>query len=159
MFHMPKYEKIWLSIGTGSLVIFLLITGVMGVAMGANPPDGTQTTIEPENVDTVAPFDNAGIEQIGPNEYVATVTSFIFGYKPNEITLPKGAKVHFQITSKDVVHGFHIPGTPVNLMLAPGHITEYTHTFKEPGEYLFLCHEYCGIAHEMMYGKLTIEDV
>lgn len=158
MFHMPKYEKIWLSIGSGSLVIFLIISGVLGVAMGLNPPDGMETTIEPEQVESAPPFDHVGVEQIGDNEYVVTVISYIFGYSPNEIIIPKGAKVHFRMTSKDVVHGFHIPGTPVNLMLTPGHITEYTQTFSKPGEYLFLCHEYCGIGHEVMYGKLVVEN-
>ncbi|HEX6594316.1 MAG TPA: cytochrome c oxidase subunit II [Bacillota bacterium] len=158
MFHMPKFEKIWLAIGSGSLVIFLLITGMMAISMGLNPPDGMETTIEPEQVESSAPFNNPGLEKIGKNEYVATITSFVFGYDPNTITVPEGSTVHFQVTSKDVMHGFHIPGTPTNLMLTPGHITEYTQTFNEPGEYLFVCHEYCGIGHEMMFGKIIVEE-
>ena len=146
---MPKLEKIWLTIGIGSLIIFLLITGVLAVSMGLNPPDGMEATVEPELVDTVP---------IGPNEYEVTVLSFMFGYDPNTITIPKGAKVHFKMTSKDVLHGLHIAGTPLNLMLQPGRVTEYTHTFKEPGEYLFVCHEYCGIGHQVMYGKVIVED-
>lgn len=156
---MPKLEKIWLAIGTGSLILFLIITGVMGVAMGLNPPDGMETTVEPEIVEEHEPFNKLGLEQIGPNEYKATILSFVFGYEPNTITVPKGATVHFEVTSKDVVHGLHIPGTSTNLMLIPGHIAEYTQTFDEPGEYLFLCHEYCGIAHELMYGKIIVEDI
>lgn len=159
MFNMPKLEKIWLAIGSGSLVLFLIITGVMAVGMGLNPPDGMQTTIEPDKVEAQAPFDNPGVEQIGPNEYKATILSFVFGYDPNTITVPVGSTVHFEVTTKDVVHGFHIPGTPTNLMLVPGHVAEYSQTFHEPGEYLFLCHEYCGIGHEVMYGKIIVEDV
>lgn len=155
---MPKLEKIWLAIGSGSLILFLLITGVMAVAMGLNPPDGMQTTIEPDKVETQPPFDNPGVEQIGPNEYNATVLSFVFGYNPNTITVPVGSTVHFKVTTKDVVHGFHIPGTPTNLMLTPGHVSEYSQTFNEAGEFLFLCHEYCGIGHEVMYGKIIVED-
>jgi len=156
---MPKLEKIWLWIGSASLVLFLIITGVMAVAMGLNPPDGMQTTVEPDKVEAQAPFDNPGVEQIGPNEYKATILSFVFGYDPNTITVPVGSTVHFEITTKDVVHGFHIPGTPTNLMLTPGHVSEYSQTFNEPGEFLFLCHEYCGIGHEVMYGKIIVEDV
>lgn len=156
---MPKLEKIWLAIGSGSLILFLIITGVMGVAMGLNPPDGMETTVEPEKIEEHPPFNELGLKQIGPNEYKATILSFVFGYEPNTITVPKGATVHFEVTSKDVVHGLHIPGTATNLMLVPGHIAEYSQTFDEPGEYLFLCHEYCGIAHELMYGKIIVEDV
>lgn len=158
MFHMPKFEKIWLAIGTGSLVLFLLVTGVMAVAMGLNPPDGLATTIEPDQVEAQAPFDHPGLEQIGPNEYKATILSYAFGYDPNTITIPVGSTVHFEVTTKDVVHGLHVPGTPTNLMLVPGHIAEYSQTFNEPGEFLFLCHEYCGIGHELMYGKIIVED-
>lgn len=157
MFDMPKFEKIWLSIGVGSLILFLLISGVLGVAMGLNPPDGLENTIEPEKVEAAPPFNELGVKQIGDNEYEVNVLSFIFGFDPKEIVVPQGATVHFKMTSKDVVHGFHIPGTPVNLMLTPGHITEYTHTFNEPGEYLIVCHEYCGIGHEQMYAKFVVE--
>ena len=158
MLHMPKYEKIWMAVGTGALILFLLITGILSITMGLNPPNGMQTISEPENVELAPPFDNPGLEQIGPNEYRATIISYIFGYTPNIITVPKGATVHFQITSKDVVHGFNIPGTPTNLMLIPGHVAEYTQTFRKPGEFLILCHEYCGVGHQVMYGKLIVED-
>ena len=156
---MPKLEKIWLTIGTVTLILFLIITGVMGVGMGLHPPDGMQTTIEPDKVEAQAPFDNLGLEQIGPNEYKATILAFVFGYDPNTITVPVGATVHFEVTTRDVVHGLHIAGTPTNMMIVPGHIAEYTQTFNEPGEYLFLCHEYCGIGHEVMYGKIIVEDI
>ena len=158
MMHMPKLEKIWLAIGSGSLAVFLIITGMLAVYMGLNPADGMKHTVEPENVETTEPFNNPGLEQIGPNEYRATIVSFVFGYDPNTITVQKGSTVHFQVTSRDVVHGLHIPGTATNMMIAPGHITEYTQTFNEPGEYLMVCHEYCGIGHQVMFGKVIVED-
>lgn len=158
MLDMPKLEKIWLAIGIGSLFIFLLITGILAVSMGLNPPDGMEVTGEPELVDTVPPFNQTGVEKIGPNEYEVTMLSFMFGYDPSTISIPKGAKVHFKMTSKDVVHGLHIAGTPLNFMLVPGRITEYSYTFQKPGEYLFVCHEYCGIGHQVMYGKVIVED-
>ena len=156
--QMPKYEKIWLAVGGGALFVFLLVTGILAVVMGLNPPNGMATTALPEKVDTTAPFDQPDIKQVGPNEFEATIVSFVFGYNPNVITIPQGATVHFKMTTKDVVHGFHIPGTPVNAMLVPGHVAEYTHTFDEPGEYLIVCHEYCGIGHQLMYGQLIVEE-
>ncbi|WP_374720251.1 cytochrome c oxidase subunit II [Parageobacillus toebii] len=158
MLHMPKYEKIWLAVGTGALIVFLLVTGIMAVSMGLHPPNGMKMKMEPENVETTAPFNSPGLKKIGPNEYRATIISYTFGYNPNTITVPKGATVHFQITSKDVVHGFMIPGTTTNLMLIPGHVAEYTQTFNEPGEFLFVCHEYCGIGHQAMYGRVIVKD-
>ncbi|AIE60190.1 cytochrome c oxidase subunit II [Bacillus methanolicus] len=155
---MPKYEKIWLAVGIGSLAVFLIVTGIMAVSMGLNPPNGMGTTIEPEKVETTVPFNRPGLEKIGPNEYRATIISYIFGYNPNTISIPKGATVHFQVTSKDVVHGFLIPGKITNLMLLPGHVVKYTQKFNEHGEFLFLCHEYCGIGHQEMYGRVIVKD-
>lgn len=155
---MPKYEKIWMGVGIGALCVFLLVTGILSFSMDLNPACGMKTTNKPENIGLAPPFDKPGLEQIGPNEYRATIISYVFGYTPNTITVPKGAKVHFLITSKDVVHGFNIPGTPTNMMIIPGHIAEYTQTFKTPGEYMYLCHEYCGAGHQVMYGKLVVED-
>nr|WP_176791793.1 cytochrome c oxidase subunit II [Thalassobacillus cyri] len=156
--HMPKYEKIWMAVGTGSLILFLIVLGIMAGTMGLNPPDGMETTVEPENVEASAPFDQPGLKQIGPNEYEAVILSYIFGYKPNQITVPEGSTVHFKITSKDVVHGFFVPGTTTNLMAVPGHVAEYTQTFDEAGEYLFVCHEYCGSGHHLMYGNIIVEE-
>lgn len=152
----PRYERIWLGVGIGTLALFLLVTGIMGFYMGLHPTDGMEQTIQPEKVIESPPFDNPGLQQIGPNEYVVTSVSYIFGYNPAEVTVPTGAKVHFRVTSRDVVHGFYIPGTTVNMMIEPGHITEQTFTFDEPGEYLVLCHEYCGSGHHLMQGRLNV---
>jgi cytochrome c oxidase subunit 2 len=43
------------------------------------------------------------------------------------------------------------------MMLIPGQISRNTYTFQEPGEHLIICHEYCGIAHHTMYGRLIVE--
>jgi cytochrome c oxidase subunit 2 len=153
----PRYERLWLGIGIGTLILFLLITGYMGFSMGLHPTDGMERTVEPEKVTRTPPFDNPGLERIGPNEYVLTSVSFVFGYDPKEVTVPAGAKVHFRVTSRDVIHGFYIPGTTVNMMVEPGHITEQTYTFDKPGKYLVLCHEYCGSGHHLMQGTIYVK--
>jgi len=48
-------------------------------------------------------------------------------------------------------------GTNVNLMVAPGYVSEGTTTFTEPGEYLVVCNEYCGLGHHNMYSRLVVE--
>ena len=63
------------------------------------------------------------------------MTAQAFGYEPNEIRIPRGATVDFVVTSKDVIHGFMIPGTTVNTMIIPGQVTHVQYTFDEPGEY------------------------
>jgi cytochrome c oxidase subunit 2 len=65
--------------------------------------------------------------------------------------------VHFWATSKDVVHGLLIAHANVNVMLLPGQIAHVETRFDKPGEYPIICHEYCGIAHHTMAGKVIVE--
>jgi cytochrome c oxidase subunit 2 len=65
--------------------------------------------------------------------------------------------VTFIATSTDVLHGFEIAGTRLNMMLIPGQVAKNSYTFPEPGEHLIICHEYCGAGHHVMYGKVIVE--
>jgi cytochrome c oxidase subunit 2 len=78
-------------------------------------------------------------------------------FTPNEIHLPVGSTVTFYITSADVQHGVKLMKTNINMMILPGQISTLTTTFKEPGSYQFICHEYCGIGHHTMYGRIIVE--
>jgi cytochrome c oxidase subunit 2 len=85
------------------------------------------------------------------------MTSQIWTFAPNEIKVPAGSTVTFVATSKDVIHGILLPKANVNVMLLPGQISKITARFDKPGEYPFYCHEYCGIAHHTMWGKVIVE--
>jgi cytochrome c oxidase subunit 2 len=41
-------------------------------------------------------------------------------------------------------------------MLIPGFVATFTATFKEAGERLMPCHEYCGTGHEAMWGRVQV---
>jgi len=155
--HLHRLEKIWLVFGISMLVVFLCVIGVAAFALGMQPPSGHSHSIDPQKVNETPPFDNPRLEQIGENEYNAYMVAYVFGYSPAKMEIPLGATVHFQITSSDVVHGFEIPGTNVNLMVVPGEVNHYTHTFTEPGEFLLLCNEYCGAGHEYMATTITVK--
>ncbi|TLS38984.1 cytochrome c oxidase subunit II [Pseudalkalibacillus caeni] len=153
--HLHKFEKLWLIVGSGALVVFLLIIGINAFAMGHTPPSDN-STLDPKQVDQTAPFDQPGLKKIGENEYEAVIVAQAFTFNTGgDLKIPKGAKVHFKVTSKDVVHGFQIPKTNVNMMITPGHVNTLTHTFNEAGNYLILCNEYCGVGHQAM--GVTIE--
>jgi cytochrome c oxidase subunit 2 len=152
--HIHKLEKVWLTIGIVMLFVFLGVLGVSAFAMGAKPPSAHHHQIDPAKVSETAPFDKPGLHSIGNNAYEAVMTAFTFGYAPDKMEVPVGATINFVVTSQDVVHGFAIPGTNVNMMIVPGEVSHVSHTFTKPGEYLILCNEYCGGAHEYM--KTTI---
>lgn len=154
--HIPRYERIWLIVGSATLVIFLGLFGFMAVGMNLNPP-GHMMTIDPQAVTVTPPFNNLGVRKLGLDDYEVTMIAQMFMFQPDTINVPTGAEIRFQVTSPDVVHGLEIPGTNVNMMVIPGHITEFVYTFKEPGEYLIVCNEYCGMGHQIMMGKVNVQ--
>jgi cytochrome c oxidase subunit II len=150
------YEKAFLGLGGVMLVAFMFALLYATVAMGIHLP-GRAGLIDPALVATTAPFDNPGVRQTGPNQYEAVVIGRTWSFEPSEIHVPAGAEVTFIVTTPDVIHGFSIEGTRVNMMLIPGQISKNTYTFEEPGEHLLICHEYCGLNHHGMFGKVVVE--
>jgi cytochrome c oxidase subunit 2 len=80
-----------------------------------------------------------------------------WAFSPSEIRVPAGAEVTFLITSGDVIHGFFVEGTRINVMVIPGQVTRVIYRFKQTGEHLLICHEYCGIGHHTMGGKVVVQ--
>ena len=78
-------------------------------------------------------------------------------FRPDGGARPGRRPVTFRITSPDVLHGFQIVGTNVNLTVSPGYVSQVTTTFDTPGEYLVVCNEYCGLAHHLMQGTIVVE--
>lgn len=154
--HVHKLEKIWLVFGITMLAVFLIVLGVATFSYGMAPPSHSHA-IDPERIDQTPPFDQPGLKQVGENEYEAAMIAYAFGYKPNDLVVPVGATVHFKVTTPDVIHGFAIPNTTVNVMVVPGHVSQISYTFDEPGEYLVLCNEYCGGGHEFMKTVITVQ--
>lgn len=156
---MHKYEKIWLAFGTGTLLVFLIVVGVSAFYMGNQPPS-CAVTLDPALVDQEQPFNEPGLVQIGDNEYQFTIVASAFDYNVGTddkvVQIPKGATVHFNVTTKDVIHGFEIAGTNVNMMLEPGYVSTLTNTFKKEGTYTMLCNEYCGIGHHLMHATIEV---
>ena len=72
--------------------------------------------------------------------------------------MPLGSKLKFIATTRDVIHGFEVAGTNINMMLEPGYVSEYIAEVNQAGEYLIVCNEYCGIGHAMMYSMLKVVD-
>ncbi|GEL77555.1 cytochrome c oxidase subunit II [Tenuibacillus multivorans] len=154
--HMHKLEKVWLIIGVITLIAFLTTVGIQAFASGHAPPSDL-TKVDPEKVDETPPFNEPGLKKVGENEYELVMVLQSFGFTPNKVEIPHGSTVKFIVTSKDVVHGFEIAGTRVNMMVTPGHVNSMTYTFEEKGEYLILCNEYCGIGHHMMSAELEVK--
>jgi cytochrome c oxidase subunit 2 len=153
--HVHRLERIWLSFGIGALIAFLVVLAAAAINEGIIPPSHIQT-IDPTTVVTTPPFNNPGLRKIGANEYEAYVLAEYPVFTPHKIEIPVGASVTFFVTSSDVVHGFFITGTDINMMIVPGWVSTAKRVFRTPGQHLLLCNEYCGREHHFMYGTIEV---
>jgi cytochrome c oxidase subunit 2 len=152
------YEKAFLYVGAGMLVVFMITLALTSYTMGITLPDDVER-IDPMEVRNIPPFDNPGVRETAPGKYEVVMLGQAWSFTPAEVRVPAGAEVTFLMTSPDVIHGFHVEGTRLNVMLLPGQVSRVEYTFDEPGEHLILCHEYCGIGHHNMWGKVIVEEV
>jgi cytochrome c oxidase subunit II len=150
-----RYERWWLTFGLTMLVVFLALIGFAAFADNINPPTGMQQ-VDPTKLSRTAPFDKPGLHKLPDGSYEAYYVAQVFAFNPSRLNIPAGSKVTFYVTSADVVHGFFIPGTDINMMAIPGWVNEETHIFTHSGEYLLICHEYCGIDHQDMFAKIDV---
>lgn len=68
----------------------------------------------------------------------------------NEIHVPVGRPVIFQLESRDVIHSFWIPNLNGKKDLVPGHLNFAWFTADRPGVYRGQCAEFCGYEHAKM---------
>lgn len=151
-----KYEKVFLVLSGVILVIFLGASFYAALGMGIMLPT-REGEIDVSQVRTTPPFDNPGVREVAPGVYEVVVLGQAWSFVPQEIRVPAGAEVTFIATAADVLHGLNVEGTRVNIMLIPGQVSRVTHRFEKPGEHLLICHEYCGLGHHLMAGKVIVE--
>jgi len=68
----------------------------------------------------------------------------------NEIHIPVGVPVTFQLRATDVIHSFWVPNLMGKKDLIPGKIATVWLQADQPGVYRGQCAEYCGLQHAHM---------
>lgn len=68
----------------------------------------------------------------------------------NEIRLPVGEPVQFELASPDVIHSFWIPSLGGKMDMIPGRRTRIALEPTRTGRFRGACAEYCGTAHALM---------
>lgn len=74
----------------------------------------------------------------------------------NDLRVPTGKKVLFQVLSKDVIHALYFPNARRKVDAIPGRITRLWYKLNKPGIYDIACAEMCGTYHYRMQAKLTV---
>jgi cytochrome c oxidase subunit II len=73
----------------------------------------------------------------------------------NELYIPVGRPVHFQITSGDVIHSFWVPNLHGKRDAIPGQVSVEWFQADAPGEWRGQCAEFCGFQHAHMAFTVT----
>jgi cytochrome c oxidase subunit II len=88
-------------------------------------------------------------------QYPPSVT----GGKPinsNQLYIPKGQSVKFEIHSKDVVHAFWVPAFRLQEDAVPGITTNWRVTATRLGSYPVICNLLCGLGHSLMRSTVHV---
>jgi len=76
----------------------------------------------------------------------------------NELHLPVGEPVEFQLESDNVIHSFWIPSLAGKMDMIPGRVTRLALTPTRIGVFRGVCAEYCGTAHALMKFDVVVEE-
>jgi cytochrome c oxidase subunit 2 len=87
---------------------------------------------------------------------VVNIEAQQWSFSPNTIALSKGQTVDFELTSKDVHHGFSLPDFGVRADIIPGQPSKVRVILDKAGTYNFHCDYYCGSGHEGMSGQIVV---
>jgi len=68
----------------------------------------------------------------------------------NEIYLPQGAVVRFELSATEVIHSFWVPALHGKMDMLPDHVNELLVQPREIGRFRGVCAEFCGIQHALM---------
>ena len=154
--HVERTERIWMWAATGMLALFTGAIVATAIAGSAHPPSHTET-VNPETLSVQGEFASPGVVTGADGGVTVSLRAEFYVFRPGVVRVPVGVPVTFRVTSPDVLHGFQIVGTNVNLTVSPGYVSQATTTFDTPGEYLVVCNEYCGLAHHLMQGTVVVE--
>jgi cytochrome c oxidase subunit II len=152
-----RTELRWTAVVAGAVGIIVAVIVISSAAMVLHPPSNVET-IDPTTLHVSGEFveANLGAIQNADGSITARIVATQFAFIPQCVAVPVGRRVHFRITSPDVIHGMLIDGTNVNTMVIPGYISHVTTTFPQAGDRFMPCHEYCGLGHGGMWSMIRV---
>lgn len=99
----------------------------------------------------------------GATEVQVTASQFQWSFKyqdgrtsVNELRLSLGKPVKLIMTSRDVIHGFYIPGYRQKQDVLPGRYTYLWLLPQKTGTFDIFCSQYCGTGHSLMRANLIV---
>ena len=137
-----------------------LLGAIVYASVGShiNPPSNSLETVDPATLHVAGEFveANLGTKMEPGGEVVTRIVTAQFAFQPACVVVPQDTPVTFRLASPDVIHGVMVVGTNVHSMVVPGYISRVRTRFKEAGEMLMPCHEFCGLGHSQMLAHVRV---
>lgn len=157
--RVERVEHRWATVAVAILVLLVGMATFAALYHGAMPQSRVEI-VDPRTLHLGGEFIESNLGSALEPDGSVTVRAIgqQYSFTPSCIVVPTDTPVTFRATSADVVHGFLIDGTNINLMLVPGYISSLGARFETPGERMMPCHEFCSVGHEGMWGRIKIID-
>ena len=153
--EIAKWERRWIAASGLMTLVFVILIAYSLATEGGHIAQlagrGNPQTLMQQPI-----FANPGVRVVGPNQLQVSVVGQAFVWVPETIRLPVGAEVEFYLTSRDVIHGWQVENTNLNVELIPGEVARLRTTFNRVGRYRVTCNQYCGIGHQNMIGWIEV---
>lgn len=139
----------WIYAGTGLSVVVLLFAFVqtMRTLSAASGPD-RRPAITVQVIGHQWWWEIRYADRSGRNAFVTA----------NEIHVPVGHPVHIELLTRDVIHSFWVPELAGKTDLIPGRTNTAWVEADQPGKFLGICGEYCGLQHAHMQLTVVAEE-
>ena len=155
--EIERIEVRWaMAMGLVSLVILGAIL-FAALTMHVNPPSNIEM-IDPKTLHLSGEFTESNLgTRVGNDGAVVTrIVTTQFMFVPRCVVVPADEPVTLRLASPDVIHGILVTGTNVNTMVVPGYISQVHTVFRQTGDLLMPCHEFCGYGHSQMLATVRV---
>jgi cytochrome c oxidase subunit II len=153
--EIAKWERRWIAFSglmtLGFVILIAYSLATEGAHIAQSAARGNPQTILQQPL-----FADPGVRVVGPNRLQVSVVGQAFVWVPETIRVPLGAEVEFYLTARDVIHGWQVENTNLNVQVIPGEVSRLRTTFNTLGTYRVTCNEYCGIGHQNMIGWIEV---
>ncbi|HWE75688.1 MAG TPA: hypothetical protein VG328_21190 [Stellaceae bacterium] len=143
-----------------AIVVLLIAMASFAGIHEATMPQTHVETVDPRTLHIAGEFIESNLgSALNPDGSVTVrFVAQQYSFTPACLLVPTDTPITVRATSGDVVHGFLITDTNVNLNLVPGYVSTISTRFSKPAEYTMPCHEFCGVGHEGMWGQVKVVD-
>jgi cytochrome c oxidase subunit II len=150
-------ERRWAIVVAAIIALLLVMMVITGLHWAAMPPSRVET-VDVKTLHVKGEFveSNLGTTLAADGKVTVRLVAQQYSFVPQCIVVPAEMPVTFRATATDTIHGFVIGRTNANTMLVPGFVATFSTTFKNSGEMLMPCHEYCGTGHEAMWAHVQV---